>query len=232
MYAVTKSIFTDIYSIYVEPRKVFTKSSSDFGAFWAPILLIPLLIFMANYAYFERVSPEYFVEEQLAQKQDISQSEYNVAESLLLDMHGSQAYITSTVEVLTWILIGLFSAAYLFIVAKWFSGQQMTFRKSLVWTSWLLMPVCIAKIISIISIFHSSTGEISYTLLSPLTLAQISQLFTSLNIGSTLGSLISVFTVWESILLAVFLNRLGLSGLLSFAFGMAPITTLTLLAFI
>ena len=85
MYTVTKSIFSDIYSIYVEPKKVFTKSSSDFGAFWVPLLLIPLLIFMANYAYFESVSPEYFVEEQLAQKQDISKSEYDIAESLLLD---------------------------------------------------------------------------------------------------------------------------------------------------
>lgn len=157
MYAVTKSIFADIYSIYVEPKKVFTKSSNDFGAFWVPLLLIPLLIFMANYAYFERVSPEYFVEEQLAQKQDISKSEYDIAENLLLDMHGSRAYITSTVEVLTWLCIGLLAASYLFLVANSFSNRQLTFSKSLVWTSWLLMPLCIAKIISIVAIFNSGT---------------------------------------------------------------------------
>ena len=187
---------------------------------------------MANYAYFESVSPEYFVEEQLAQKQDISKSEYDIAESLLLDMHGSQAYITSTVEVLTWLFIGMFTASYLFLVSKWFSNHNLTFRKSLVWTSWLLMPVCISKIISIVAIFNSGTGEISYTLLSPLTLSEISQAFPSLSIGSTLGSVISVFTVWQSILLAVFLNKTGMSRLPSIVCGLAPIAALTLLAFI
>ncbi len=206
------------FDIFVSPQSVFKKLTHIKALSWVALLALCSLIFLSEYMFYQGMSPEWLVSQQMLQIGDqLQPAEQEMVAQMLMQSAGNTGLLSGIFASISQVVMVVLLAIYFVIIGKInHSGETITLGGWFNFSTWVAMPILIQTIGFIILFLTASSPDL------PITLAQyasVNQLFLDLpqtHALYTWASSLSVFYLW-SILIAAF----GLKQLCSIDFPKA-----------
>lgn len=196
--------------IFVAPKTLFTNFKSVKKSSWLALLLLLLVTCITNFLFFNNMSPEWILEQQMLQAGDISPAEEEQMRSFLsqtVEHTGTMAAIFSSIFV---VFFNAVLAGYFTLAAKSAGSvsKQHSYGDWFSFSIWTQMPMLV-NLIGFFVLF--STAATSDLPLSLVNYASVNQLF--LGLSSTddyflWAESLNLFYLWSVIIAAIGLQRL------------------------
>lgn len=198
-----------IFDIFVAPSNVFNQLKENKKWAWLGLLLIIAISGVASVLFFSGMSPEWIVEQQLAQSGDLSAQEAEQAKDAMMQM-----------AQYTGVLGAVFGGIFIIIMTSVFAGYNMLIGKSsgvtkpdfkygdwFSFTLWTSMPAIVNTIGFMVLFLTASTSELP---LSMANYASVNQLFFNYLPSDALytwAESLNLFSLWSIFLTAVGFQR-------------------------
>ena len=191
------SPFAALTTMFFDPMKAFAMLEQR-RAVWLPLLLTMALSAALISYYYSVVDFEWVKERMLASITDPAQREQSMAMmSKTMMMSGSLASAVLGVPILSAIM-GLY-----FMISGKMISKEFSFGQGFALAAWSSIPMLITSVLGMIQVMLSTTGQLEFTDLNPVTL---NQLFFHLEMGKPWAALletVSLATIWQIALLIV-----------------------------
>lgn len=191
-----------IVDIFAAPANAY-RQLHERAPFWLPFTLIVLGSLALNYAYFAMVSPEFLVEELIAQAgPELSNEDERGIREFASSSSGS-GWLPAIGSAVTVVIFMLLHAGYFSLVSM-FSGHGIRYGQWLGFVCWSSMPVLLIIIAGFVALFIAPGYELPLDKLNPLSLANLLNIELAADSGASrlLGQL-DVSQLWSMVLLSI-----------------------------
>lgn len=200
----TSTIRNSVLDIFIAPSQAFAKIRGSGGNV---LLLIGqlLLLALAMYLFYQGMSPEWLVEQQLLQAGDLTPAEIEQSRALMAQTAPYTAIIVAVSAPLMAILMTAILAGYLHLISK-MSGD-FRYQDWFGFSVWSQMPMQLNSIGLILLVLSANTPNLS---LASANYASLNHLVLQLPIGApfyTWAEAFNLFMFWQIALMAIGLKQ-------------------------
>lgn len=211
-------------AIFLSPSSVFKTATPPFFKGFYVLGVTLVVLFVAQWLFFDGLSQEYLVDQQLAAMKDLTTDELAAAKDILMKTAPYMGVIIGATQLLSVLAQVFLLGLYVFVVAKRFSKRDnWTYKESFAMTSWCYTPWMIASLGLIVLTLSSQSSQLplwmsTYSSLNGLILHKD---ITDPSYNFT--SAINAFDLWVIFLLALgFHVRLSLPKATAALLAVAP----------
>ncbi len=182
------SPFTALVTMVYDPMRAFVMLEHR-RAVWLPLLLVMLSSGVMLMWYYSAVDFEWLRDKMVSSMADVSAEQREQAGKV---MSKNVLQTTSLVGAMVGIPIMAAVTGLYFLIAAKIKKLSFTFGQGFALAAWGSIPVILTSLIGIMQIMLSSTGQLDFSQLNPLS---INQLFFQYEMGSTWAGLLDTLNI-------------------------------------
>ena len=200
----TSALRTSLLDIFIAPSQAFANIRGSGGNV---LLLVGqlLLLALALYLFYQGMSPEWLVEQQLLQAGELTPAEIEQSRAMMAQTAPYTAIIVAVTAPLMALLMNAILAGYLHLISK-MSGD-FRYQDWFGFSVWSQMPMQLNSIGLILLVLFSDTPNLP---MAAANYASLNQLVLQLPIGApfyTWAEAFSLFMLWQIAVMAIGLKQ-------------------------
>jgi len=200
----TATIQSSLLDIFIAPTQAFAKIRGSGGNLLL-LLVQSLITALAMYMFYNGMSPEWLVEQQLLHAGDLTPAELEQSRAMMAQAAPHTAMLFAVSSPVMLLLMNAIIAGYLHLVAK-MSGD-FHYKDWFGFSVWSQMPMVLNTIGLILIVLFSNTPNMP---LSTANYASLNQLLLQLPIGAPFyawAEAFSLFMLWQIAIMAMGLKQ-------------------------
>lgn len=197
------TITSALTNVFASPSQLFSELKEGKGLGWQGLLLLVIITAAITYWFFSGMTPEWIVNQQLAQMPEMSPAEAKNVEAAISQSAASMPIIaTAFGSVFAVIMITVFAGYYRLV-----GGGQFTFGEWFRFSVWTSMPMLLNSLAIAVFILLASDGNLPF---STMNFASLNSLVLGYAPGHALynwANSVNAFSFWTIALAALGLQQ-------------------------
>ncbi|NRA85725.1 MAG: YIP1 family protein [Gammaproteobacteria bacterium] len=191
--------------VFVAPQSLFERFSSAKKWSWLALLILITLVVGSSYVFFNGMSEQWLIEQQLMHAGDMTPAERNAAMEMMQQTAKYTGLLGGIFGSIFQVVITAIFAGYFMLSSKLFATKSPDFRYG-DWFSfsvWTQMPMVISTLGFIALFMTASTGDLPLGLANYASLNQLFLNFEPSHSFYTLTESLNLFSLWSIIIAAI-----------------------------
>ena len=195
--------FSILSNVFTAPTTAFTQIQQNYGVIF-PLFLVMILSSSVWFAYFSMVDYDWYIDYMVeASAGELSKAEQDQTRAAMSMMSQDvTAYVTAFVTAVIIALMYVIQTVYFVIVSN-INGDKYEFKNWFSFVSWGSIPVLLALIAMLVTLFSSASVQLAPDQINPLSLNELFFGFDAMKGAGKILSTIHLAQLWSFVVMII-----------------------------